>query len=448
QTLKVNTAKNTSEIVRWLGDWAEAHITNGDKIKAKNDELIKQYGYIATLMHMIGIRELELKVPEYGSVQGATNVSGALTGIGGIAAPGQAKRQVDLMDSIKRANEALDQQTKSYELEARSVGKVQSAAEKLQIEFEKGGKYFDASHQKKMKALAQAEALDKARQVYELNKMMKASEYEEKKLELEKQYIFASEAERQYQMDIFELEKRITEQKEKGLLVDKEAEAIYREQEMKRIERKKKIEEEQHSFGYGWKKAYEEYVRDAEDAAKNSEELFSTMAHGMEDAIATFIRTGKLDFRSFANLILDEIARIEARLIASKIFKFLKMGDLFGGDSVSSGSSSILGSLFTTAPSLGGLKLFADGGVPPMGVPSIVGERGPELFVPRTSGTIIPNHQLGSAMGGSPQVVYNGPVVQNMSAIDTQSAVQFLAKNKQAVWSANQSANRSLPQSR
>ena len=38
---------------------------------------------------------------------------------------------------------------------------------------------------------------------------------------------------------------------------------------------------------------------------------------------------------------------------------------------------------------------FAAGGRPPVGKPSIVGERGPELFVPTTSGTIIPNSQMG-----------------------------------------------------
>jgi hypothetical protein len=77
----------------------------------------------------------------------------------------------------------------------------------------------------------------------------------------------------------------------------------------------------------------------------------------------------------------------------------------------------------------------------------MVGERGPELFVPKTSGTVIPNNQLGS-MGGGAQVVYNGPYIASMSAIDTQSATQFLAKNKNAVFAANQSATRSLPQSR
>ena len=38
---------------------------------------------------------------------------------------------------------------------------------------------------------------------------------------------------------------------------------------------------------------------------------------------------------------------------------------------------------------------FADGGRPPVGKMSLVGERGPELFVPGSSGTIIPNHALG-----------------------------------------------------
>ena len=46
---------------------------------------------------------------------------------------------------------------------------------------------------------------------------------------------------------------------------------------------------------------------------------------------------------------------------------------------------------------------FANGGRPPVGRPSIVGERGPELFVPRSSGTIVPNN----AMGGSTNVVVN-----------------------------------------
>jgi len=54
---------------------------------------------------------------------------------------------------------------------------------------------------------------------------------------------------------------------------------------------------------------------------------------------------------------------------------------------------------------LGALGLFANGGRPPVGKPSIVGEKGPELFVPRSSGTIVPNNKLGG--GGTSNVVVN-----------------------------------------
>lgn len=61
--------------------------------------------------------------------------------------------------------------------------------------------------------------------------------------------------------------------------------------------------------------------------------------------------------------------------------------------------------------------MFADGGEPPVGQPSIVGERGPELFVPHQPGTIIPHEAVAAAaahsgasgfahaFGGKPNVV-------------------------------------------
>jgi len=50
---------------------------------------------------------------------------------------------------------------------------------------------------------------------------------------------------------------------------------------------------------------------------------------------------------------------------------------------------------------------FANGGRPPVGRPSVVGERGPELFVPDRAGTIIPNHKLGGGGGMQTNVVVN-----------------------------------------
>ena len=65
---------------------------------------------------------------------------------------------------------------------------------------------------------------------------------------------------------------------------------------------------------------------------------------------------------------------------------------LFGN----AGGQTVTGGLFKM---LG----FANGGRPPVGRPSVVGEKGPELFVPDRSGTIVPNNQL----GGSTSIVVN-----------------------------------------
>ena len=58
-------------------------------------------------------------------------------------------------------------------------------------------------------------------------------------------------------------------------------------------------------------------------------------------------------------------------------------------------------SFLKSLPGIGGF--FANGGRPPVGRASIVGERGPELFVPDRAGTIVPNN----AMGGAMNVVIN-----------------------------------------
>ncbi len=65
---------------------------------------------------------------------------------------------------------------------------------------------------------------------------------------------------------------------------------------------------------------------------------------------------------------------------------------------------------FGSGGGLLGMLGFADGGKPPVGRASIVGEKGPEIFVPDQAGTIVPNYRLrpGSIMGsvGGDQHIY------------------------------------------
>ena len=61
------------------------------------------------------------------------------------------------------------------------------------------------------------------------------------------------------------------------------------------------------------------------------------------------------------------------------------------------GVNSLLNAVFPGSSLFSALPRFADGGRPPVGRPSIVGERGPELFVPDRAGTIIPSGAMGAA---------------------------------------------------
>jgi tape measure domain-containing protein len=74
---------------------------------------------------------------------------------------------------------------------------------------------------------------------------------------------------------------------------------------------------------------------------------------------------------------------------------------------------------------IGGNKLFAfaDGGIPPVGRPSLVGERGPELFVPRTAGTIIPTDTTAVAMARYQRRSNNGNNIGSNSGAEGDMAL-------------------------
>jgi hypothetical protein len=63
----------------------------------------------------------------------------------------------------------------------------------------------------------------------------------------------------------------------------------------------------------------------------------------------------------------------------------------------------------------GFLGLYANGGRPGMGKPSIVGENGPELFVPDQVGTVIPNSRLG---GSSVNITITGNTLLDHNAAE------------------------------
>ena len=202
-------------------------------------------------------------------------------------------------------------------------------------------------------------------------------------------------------------------------------------------EQSRNIQQTQNTFEFGWNKAFRQFAEDGQNYAQIAENMFSSVTNSMSSAIDKFVQTGQLSFKDFTRSVIQDLIAIQLKAQAMRMFSGL--GSLFNA---SGGPTQLGGEMAYIGPA------FADGGSPPVGVPSLVGERGPELFIPKQAGTVIPNHQLSSVLGGGTTVNYNAPYISNMSAIDTQSGVQFLMKNKDSIWSANQSASRSLPASR
>ena len=102
---------------------------------------------------------------------------------------------------------------------------------------------------------------------------------------------------------------------------------------------------------------------------------------GMEDALVNFVTGGKLNFRDLANSIIKDMIRIQIQ------------------QSITGPLSSFIGSLFPgpKAPTTFSNRVAgrATGGPVSAGTSYLVGERGMEIFTPRTSGNITPNNKLG-----------------------------------------------------
>ena len=130
-------------------------------------------------------------------------------------------------------------------------------------------------------------------------------------------------------------------------------------------------------------KQLEEQAENAEKIREAFKNLSVTIKDDIKNGIAGLIK-GTATLGDMLNNIADKLINVGLDHI------------LFG---------SVLGAGGPKGGGLLGLLGFANGGKPPVGKPSIVGEKGPELFVPKRSGTIIPNDKL--AGGGSTNISVN-----------------------------------------
>ncbi len=110
---------------------------------------------------------------------------------------------------------------------------------------------------------------------------------------------------------------------------------------------------------------------------------FSRAGNVLERGLLSAIRRGKLGFDELKDVAFRALNQIAAQALQSGV------GGLFGGSVASSSGSNSLGSLLGGAlGSLFGLPGRATGGPVAPGSAYVVGERGPELFVPTSSGRV------------------------------------------------------------
>jgi lambda family phage tail tape measure protein len=184
-------------------------------------------------------------------------------------------------------------------------------------------------------------------------------------------------------------------------------------------EQKRKTELE-NSYAEGAKRALQDMAEQmkpltvAQDAVKRG---FDALGNAIDD----FVETGKFSFKQFAASVIADIAKIVAKALVLQAIK-----TIFGGF---------------------GIPGLAEGGPAKAGKPYIVGEKGPELFVPKTSGTVVPNNAMknGVATGAVNAPVTNNYNTYNINAVDAKSVAQLFAENRKVLLGTVKMAERELP---
>lgn len=150
------------------------------------------------------------------------------------------------------------------------------------------------------------------------------------------------------------------------------------------------------------------------------QQMTLTVATGMQSDMSTFFfdaMQGKMT--DLAGSFKKTIDRMVADLLASQLTDYL-----FGGVVKSAGGARGGGALSGLMSSVfGGFR--ENGGPVKAGVPYIVGERQPEVFIPSSSGTIAPSISSAIAGGGA-----NTAVSFNITAMDSQDVMRSMEKIK------------------
>jgi hypothetical protein len=135
-------------------------------------------------------------------------------------------------------------------------------------------------------------------------------------------------------------------------------------------------------------------------------DLYDFMERGFSDALATMLLDGEITFKALAQSFLREFVQIGTGALVRQGLGALT--NIFSG-----GGGGLLPGTNANEVFLGtGAIATANGGARLGGAPLLVGERGPELFIPGTSGFVANNNAL-RKMGGAAVSPVNVTVINN-----------------------------------
>ena len=169
------------------------------------------------------------------------------------------------------------------------------------------------------------------------------------------------------------------------------------------LEKKNKLEEEA-----------KEKIKKQEEAAKKLKERFMEIGKAVEEGIVQNLTDAVMGTKTLAEAAINVLNQLKRKLVELAMQRAVAgIGDFIGnalggliggkmGGSKKLPSSQKLGAAATKMTGIpSGADLvkgsFAEGGRPLVGRASLVGEKGPEIFVPSRAGTIIPNDKIGGS---------------------------------------------------
>lgn len=256
-------------------------------------------------------------------------------------------------------------------------------------------------------------AEDKRREAIrsDAQKSTRGLEIEKQRLDLKYQLIYATEEEQKLAMISLEYA-----QKRKD--IEGSAEADFLTQQLNRQE------------------ALEKMNLSIQESMRKTQQVFDSVWSNMGSAIDNFVKTGKLSMKDFALSVIRDLIAIQMKAAALKFLGFA-FGNIGAASTYGTMPFSQQTNMLATQDA--GFGRRANGGPVSGNNPYIVGEQGPEVFVPAGSGTIIPNNMMANS-GGVTNVTNN-----YINAIDTKSFEERLLGSSNAIWAANQYAGKNMP---